>query len=171
MTRSTVKPRVSVVVPCRNEERFIVPCVENIFSQDYPADRIEVLVADGASTDGTMELLLALSRKYESMKLFENSQRTVPHALNLMIRNASGEVIVRMDAHALYPHNYISALVEALYELQADNVGGVWETRPGSDSREAAAIALATSHPLGIGNAAYRLASGGPRKADTVPYG
>jgi len=164
-------PRVSVVVPCRNEEAFIVTCVENIFSQDYPADKFEVLVADGMSTDSTKALLLALSRKHDYLKLFENAQQTVPFALNMMIRNASGDVIVRMDAHAEYPRNYVSTLVQHLYALEADNVGGVWETMAGANTNQAKAIALATSHKLGIGNAAYRLGASEPVEVDTVPYG
>lgn len=164
-------PRVSVIVPCRNEEAFIVNCVESIFMQDYPPSRFEILVADGMSDDSTKALLIALSRKHENLKLFENPHRTVPYALNLMIRNASGDVVIRVDAHAEYPNNYISTLVEHLYELNADNVGGVWETTAGADTSEAKAIVLATSHKLGIGNAAYRLGANQPIEVDTVPYG
>jgi glycosyltransferase involved in cell wall biosynthesis len=105
------------------------------------------------------------------LKIIKNPAKYVPQALNLAIAESKGDVIVRMDAHSGYPNDYISRLVRALDQYEADNTGGVWKTLPGGESKEAKAIALATSHPLGIGNADYRLGVHEPTEVDTVPYG
>jgi glycosyltransferase involved in cell wall biosynthesis len=114
---------------------------------------------------------LELSRKYEHLKVFENENRTVPYAMNKLIRNANGEVIVRMDAHAFFPSNYILSLVKSLYELNADNVGGVWRTEPSDNSEKAIAIAAVLSHPFGVGNSLFRIGIDKPTEVDTVPFG
>lgn len=161
---------VSVVVPCRNERRYIGQCLESILRNDYKAE-LEVLVVDGASDDGTRELLFDCARQSSRIRVLDNPSRTTPVALNIGIQNARGSIIVRMDAHCKYPVDYISTLVSWLERSGADNVGGVWRTLPGSDTVTAHAIAIAVSHPLGVGNAHYRLGIAEPKWVDTVPFG
>lgn len=145
--------------------------MENLLQQDYPKESLEIIFADGLSTDKTKDILLSYREKHSFIQVIDNPQRVVPHALNAAIKASSGEIIIRMDAHSIYPKNYWSVLVEKLDEYQADNVGGVWNTQPGADTLTAQAIALATSHPLGIGNAGYRLGVKEDKVVDTVPYG
>lgn len=164
-------PRVTVLVPCRNEERYIGPCLDSILATTYPLDRLEVLVVDGLSTDRTRDIIARYAASFECVHLVDNPQRIVPTALNRGLRMASGEVIVRMDAHVLYPANYIGRLVTALDEYGADNVGGRLTTVPSGSGPVARAIALALSHPFGVGNALYRLRVSEPREVDTVPFG
>ncbi|HPD54249.1 MAG: glycosyltransferase family 2 protein [Bacteroidia bacterium] len=164
-------PFVSIIIPCRNEGRFIGKVLENILSQDYPASHLEVLIADGRSEDDTRQQVEGFARRYPFIHLLDNPARVVPHALNACIRRSRGEVILRMDAHAIYPNDYVSRLVRALLENRVQNVGGVWVTEPGSDTPMAEAIALASAHRFGIGNADYRLGGGTPRLVDTVPFG
>jgi glycosyltransferase involved in cell wall biosynthesis len=164
-------PKVSVIVPCYNEVRFVDQLVWNIAGQDYPRHLIEVIFADGMSNDGTRDKLRTLSDQFAFIRVIDNPQRYVPSALNYAIGQSTGEIIIRLDAHAVYPDNYFSRLVTALLDRDAANVGGVWETRAGADTDEAKAIVLATSHPLGIGNASYRLGGKAERYVDTVPYG
>ncbi len=162
---------VSIIIPCRNEIRFIDILIETLLNQDWPKDHIEWIVVDGASNDGTWERLEQLTHSNSTLKIIKNPAKYVPQALNLAIAESKGDVIVRMDAHSGYPNDYISRLVDALDQYKADNTGGVWKTLPGGVSNEAKAIALATSHPLGIGNADYRLGVNEPTEVDTVPYG
>jgi glycosyltransferase involved in cell wall biosynthesis len=164
-------PFVSVIIPCRNEEDFIETVLQNVIAQDYPYDKLEVFVVDGASTDKTKDIAYDLAVKYPFIHVLDNPEKIVPYALNLGIRESRGEVIVRMDAHSEYPADYISSLVKNLFELNADNVGGVWITQPADSSLMAQAIAAATSHLFGIGNALYRLGASAPKQVDTVPFG
>jgi len=168
--RGLTSPLVSVVVPCRNEARYIRTCLESITRGNYPRERIEVLVIDGMSDDGTRECVAAYAAEYPSISMLDNPKRITPCALNIGIRAARGEVIVRMDAHVVYPPEYISRVVTALEESGADNVGGVLVTLPGSHTPTARAIAIAMSHPFGVGNSYFRIGVRAPRWVDTIAF-
>lgn len=164
-------PRVSIVIPCRNEEGYIAACLDSILAGDYPDDRLEVLVADGQSTDGTRRILMTYAAEHPSIVLLDNPSGTTPAALNRAIRRATGDIVVRMDAHVLYPSDYVRSLVEGLEESGADNVGGVLETVPSEDTPQARAIAIGMSHPFGVGNSYFRTGVSERREVDTVPFG
>lgn len=168
---SSKLPSVSIIMPCRNERRYVADCLESVLSNDYPSDRIEVLVVDGMSDDGTREVLSVYAQRCERIHLLDNPARTAPAALNVGVRAANGDIIIRMDAHCHYPRNYVSALVGWLERSRADNVGGVWRTLPGSDTATAQAIAFVLSHRLGVGNAHFRIGIDKPKWVDTVPFG
>ena len=163
--------RVSIIVPCRNEARYIGPCLESILSSAYPPDAVEVLVVDGNSTDNTRKIVAEYSAKHPQIRLLDNPKRIVPTAMNLGIRAATGDVIVRMDAHVVYPPEYIPRLVAALAETGADNVGGCMITLPADGTAVSQAIAIALAHPFGVGNAAFRIGARSARTVDTVPFG
>jgi glycosyltransferase involved in cell wall biosynthesis len=158
-------------MPCRNEAAYIGPCLDSVLATDYPLDRMEVLVADGRSDDGTREIVERCAAQHPCVRLLDNPARITPAALNTAIRVATGDVIIRMDAHGVYPRDYVPRLVSALEETGADNVGGVVITLPADDTPTARAIALGFSHPLGVGNAYFRIGVAAPRWVDTVPYG
>lgn len=164
------RPFVSVLIPCRNEERYIASCLDSILGGDYPRDRLEVLVIDGRSDDRTPWILQQYSRRYPHVRVLDNPRRITPAALNIGLRAARGELIARVDAHAVYPADYLSRLVSALEETGADSVGGVIETRPGIDTAIGRAIAAAMSHPLGVGNSHFRVGSTIRRTVDHVPF-
>ncbi|MBN2322998.1 MAG: glycosyltransferase family 2 protein [Spirochaetes bacterium] len=164
-------PKVSVIIPCRNEKDFIEMLLENIVSQDYPKEHTEVFVVDGMSEDGTREVIRRFAGAHGYIRLVDNPELVVPHALNRGIRLARGEYIVRMDTHSTYPPDYISRLLFWHRELGADNVGGVGITRPFRDTPVARAAALALSHPFGVGNSYFRIGTDKPREVDTVPFG
>jgi glycosyltransferase involved in cell wall biosynthesis len=163
--------KVTIIIPVRNEEQYIANSLDSILSGTYPHDQLEILVADGKSDDRTREIVHEYALKHAFVKLLDNEMGTVPYAMNIGIRHSCGEVIVRMDAHALYPKNYVEKLVEALDVFGADNVGGVWITVPSSNTVEARAVAWILSHPFGVGNALYRTGQIEPREVDTVPFG
>ena len=161
-------PFISVILPVRNEEKYIEACVASIFAQDYPAEQMEVLFVDGRSEDSTVALLHEMQKAHPQIVVLDNPNRTVPYAMNIGIRESRGEVIVRLDAHAEYPEDYVRLSVETLLSRDCDNAGGVFETRGRGFMGEAIAEMLRT--PLGVGNATYRLTTE-DGYVDTVPFG
>ncbi|MBP8692169.1 MAG: glycosyltransferase family 2 protein [Sedimentibacter sp.] len=166
-----VNLKVSVIIPCRNEKNFIGKCLDSIIAQDYPKDSLEVLVVDGMSEDRTREVIKDYVLKNPYIKLLDNPKRIVPTALNIAIKNAKGAIIIRMDAHNIYEKDYLSNCVTYLTKHNVDNVGGIWITLPGNETLIAKSIALALSHPFGVGNAYFRIGSKEPKYVDTVPFG
>ena len=94
-------PLVSIIIPCRNEEKYIGKCLDSIINQDYPEEKIEILVIDGMSEDKTKEIIKQYSEKHPFIKLLENPQKFTPFGLNIGIKKAKGKVIVRMDSHEI----------------------------------------------------------------------
>jgi glycosyltransferase involved in cell wall biosynthesis len=165
-------PRVSVIIPCYNEERTISRLLETLYQQTFPRDHLEIVIADGRSTDRTIEFIEAFrhARPELRVQLIVNKGRTIPQALNLAIRASQGEIIVRMDAHSIPAPDYVANCVAALEAGKGENVGGVWHIQPGADTWIARAIAAAAAHPVGAGDAKYRHASTAAY-VDTVPFG
>ena len=163
--------KVSVICPVFNEEKFIEACIISIIEQDYPQDAMEIIFVDGRSTDHTADIIQRYIQNYPFMKLIDNPKRIVPYALNRGLQEAKGEVIMRLDGHCTYPTNYISELVKYLYLLNADNVGGVWNTQPAKDTPICQAIALASSHPFGVGGSMHKIGVSKIIETDTVPFG
>jgi len=162
---------VSVIVPCRNEEGYIANVIKDIFSQTYPSEKMEVFIIDGESDDETVRIVKSLIPEYPHLKLLSNPQKIVPTALNIGIKAAKGDVIVRMDAHCEYPENYIAYLVENLFAMKADNVGVAMIAHPRNTSLKAIAIARAISSPFGIGDSYHRTGLDKAVKIDSVPFG
>lgn len=152
-----VTPRVSVVIPVRNEAAYLKPCLQRLLAQDYPRDALEILVLDGISDDGTRDIVKHFAEQLgaPTMKLLDNPKRQRAMALNIGIRKASGDVILRIDARTSVAVDYISKCVDVLLRTGADNVGGF--VRPVSETPMQEAIGLAMSHPFGVGNAWFRI--------------
>jgi glycosyltransferase involved in cell wall biosynthesis len=162
---------VSIIVPCRNEEKFIGACLDSIISNDYPKDRLEILVLDGMSEDRTRVIIQNHTERYPFIRLVDNCRMSIPAALNLGVDSAQGEIVMRMDAHTTYDRQYISRCIRALDQYGPENVGGIWRVVPQSDGLIGQAIAKALSHKFGVGNAQYRVTdSDQPRWVDTVPF-
>src|SRR5882672_9514409 len=165
------RPLVSIVVPCRNEGAHIQGMLDSVLANEYPRPLLEVLVVDGMSDDGTRAIVAEYADRHPFIRLLDNPQRITPCALNLGISRARGEVILRMDAHARYPPNYVADLVGWLERTGADYVGGAWVTLPADETPRARAIAAVLAHPFGIGNSRYRLGTHHVREVDTLPFG
>lgn len=162
-------PLVSVVVPCRNEVPFIGRCLDSIFASDYPGP-FEVIVADGRSSDGTRELLEGRAQVESRLRLVDNPGGLTPSALNRAIAASRGEVILRFDAHAVMPSDYMRRCVDLLLSSGADNAGGRIRTLARDRGLFAEAIAAALSSRFGVGDSSFRTLSRatGARPADTV---
>lgn len=158
---------VSIIIPCRNEEKFISKCLDSILSQDYPKENLEVLVIDGMSEDKTKEIIEKYSQKHSFIKFLENPRRYTPFGLNIGIKNSKGDAIIRMDAHAFYERDYISKCVRCLQEFGVDNVGGIIKTLPAKNTLIARAIALSLSSLFGAASS-FRLSTKKPIEVDTV---
>lgn len=165
-------PKVSVIVPCYNEQPTIRLLLEALYEQTFPRAEMEVIVADGRSTDGTRDAIAAFQQDFSelSVRVVENKNRSIPAALNRAIEAARGEIILRLDAHSRPYPDYVAKSVSALLEGRGENVGGVWEIHPGAQSWVAQSIAAAAAHPLGVGDALYRHAREAA-EVDTVPFG
>jgi cellulose synthase/poly-beta-1,6-N-acetylglucosamine synthase-like glycosyltransferase len=161
-------PRVTVVIPLRDERTAIGPCLEAILAQDYPQDRMEILVADGRSTDGSRAIVESLRPRAPHLHLIDNPERIVPTALNRALRVAKGSVIVRVDARTVIAPDYVRTAVECQERTGADVVGG--PMRPVGGGKTGDAIAAATSSRFGIGNAYFHYGRD-EREADSVYMG
>lgn len=164
-------PKITVIIPTYNEEKFIRNCIDSIIAQDYKKEFIEVLVIDGMSNDKTRNIVEDYSIRYQFIKLLRNPQLLTPYALNIGIAKSNGQFIIRVDAHAKLPKNYFSTLILKAKELDADNIGGVINTLPANNSPKAKSIAIALSHPFGVGISYFRVGTKNIRQVDTVPFG
>lgn len=147
-------PMVTIAMPAFNEERYIEGCIRSVWAQDYPKDRLEILVADGRSSDRTREILEELTRQDRRIRMIDNPQRLQAAGLGEIVKQARGEIIVRMDVHCEYATDYVSKCVATLQATGADNVGGAQRAKAKTPFQEALCAALQS--PLGVGGAAYR---------------
>ena len=160
---------VSVVMPVYNEERYIEKCLDSLLLQDYPMGNMEWIFVDGCSKDKTVALLEAYQEKYPGLiRVFNNPHKIVPWAMNIGIAESNGKYIVRLDAHADYATDYISKCVYYLENTDAENVGGVAETK--ANGFMGNAIAKMLSSKFGVGNSQFRI-NGESGYVDTVPFG
>jgi glycosyltransferase involved in cell wall biosynthesis len=165
-------PKVSVIVPCRDEEKTIQLLLAAIYNQSFPTNQMEVVIADGHSEDQTRQVIAVFQSAHPELAItvVDNTARTIPAALNTAIQHAAGEIIVRLDAHSVPQPDYVQRCVKNLEEGKGKNVGGVWQIEAGADTWIARSIALAAAHPLGVGDAKYRYTET-PEAVDTVPFG
>jgi succinoglycan biosynthesis protein ExoA len=165
-------PSISIIIPCYNEQGTIRNLLEAINAQTFPRADLEVVIADGRSTDGTHTQIAAFSDSHPDLhiKLVDNPRRNIPAGLNCALKEAKGEIIIRLDAHSLPYPDYLERSVADLQAGFGENVGGIWEIYPGAQTWVAQSIAAASSHPLGVGDALYRHADKAA-EVDTVPFG
>jgi len=149
-------PKVSVIIPMRNEEKYIAKCLQSVIDQDYPKEMVEILVVDGISEDTSREIVTIFSQKYSNIRLIENPKMATTFGLNKGILESKGQVIVRIDAHSYIEPDYIRQCISALEQTGADNVGGLM--RPIGINFIGKTIALAMSSPFGIGSGRFHYA-------------
>ena len=150
----TTLPRVTIAMPAYNEEPYIASCVASVQAQDYPRDRIEILVADGGSTDRTREILARLTASDPRIHVIDNPDQIQAAGLGRIVHQATGDVIVRMDVHCEYAPDYVRQCVAALDRTGADNVGGSQRAKATTSFQRALCAALTS--PLGTGGVKYR---------------
>lgn len=175
-THLSEKPRtiaLSVIVPCFNEASTIEHCLDSILSNGFDPGKIEVLVVDGCSDDGTTEIVRVYGKRHPAVRLLVNPKRSIPCALNIGIASAVGDAVMRLDAHSSIQPGYIAGCLEELGDRQDLMVGGRVEIKARTDSKMGRAIAEALSTRFGVGGAGYRRAPTArlePMPVDTLPY-
>jgi succinoglycan biosynthesis protein ExoA len=159
-------PAVTVVIPARNEALAIGACLDSILAQTW--SDIEILVVDGASTDGTPAVVRSYSEGDPRVRLLANPRAIVPTGLNIALGEARGRWLVRVDAHAVVPPEYVERAVRRLETGQWGGVGG----RKDGVGRTAAgrAIAAAMTSRFGVGNSTYHYGLA-PQPVEHVPFG
>jgi glycosyltransferase involved in cell wall biosynthesis len=154
----STEPLVSIVVAARNEARTLEKCLLALQAQTYPSDKLEILVADGRSEDGTPDIVRRFGSDDARIRLVDNPNRTTPHAFNAGLRSANGSILGIMSAHAEATPDYVSRAVAGLHATGAWAIGGRI-IRAGVTPLQTA-IASVTSSPFGVGDAKHNFAMG-----------
>ncbi len=163
--------KTSIIIPTLNEEKYIASCIDSILASDIDKSSIEVLIVDGLSSDKTVEIVKEYIRKYPFIKLLKNEKKIIPTAMNIGIKKAQGEYIIRIDAHSIYPKDYFSKLIYWNKKLDADNVGGVCRVDVKNKNKKTESIKAVFSHKLGVGGGDYRGSISEPKLSNSVPFG
>lgn len=163
--------KISVIIPCRNEEKYIADCLDSVIKTDYPKAYMEVFVVDGMSSDSTQQIINNYVKKYDFIKLLINKNKTPPFALNMAIKASSGEYIIRIDAHGEIPGNYFSELIKWGKKLNADNIGAQCRTEVKNKNKRSIAIKKVLINRFGVGNSLFRTGIRQITEVDTVPFG
>lgn len=159
---------VSIVIPAKNEERYITKCLDSIINQSYPKELIEAIVVDGMSKDNTPNLVKEYSEKYGNVRLLFNEKQITPISLNLGIKSAKGDIVIILGAHSYIDVDFVKNNVRNLNRTEVDCSGGVIETI--NEGIVAKSIAYAMSSPFGVGNALFRYSTK-ETFVDTVAFG
>jgi len=162
---------LSIIIPCRNEKKYIGHCLESIIVSNFPKDQLEVFVVDGMSNDGTRDIVNSYVQAQPFIGLLDNERRITPIGMNIGIKQSRGRFIMILSSHSEIEPHFIKNNVEALQNHEVDCVGGILVTMPGGASLTAQAISIALSEPFGVGNSYFRTGVKESRYVDTVPFG
>jgi glycosyltransferase involved in cell wall biosynthesis len=164
------QPIISIILPVRDEALYIEQGLHAIVSQNYPADYTEILVADGMSKDDTRRIIRKFAEQYPQfhIQIIDNPRQIVSTGMNLALRQAKGEIIIRVDGHCIIASDYIRNCVEHIQNESVDGVGGPMKSI--GETYISAVIAIGMSSQFGVGNSAFRTLSGNSMLVDTVPF-
>lgn len=168
MDKMFIENKVSVIIPCRNEEDFISTCLDSFVNQTYSQELLEILVCDGMSTDNTRKIVSEYVKTYKNIKLVNNTGLTAPTGMNTGIRYSNAEFIIIFGAHAFADSDFVKNNIEEFKNKDIGCTGGIMETV--NDCDKGKAIAYAMSSPFGVGNALFRYAKE-KMYVDTVAFG
>lgn len=149
-----MNPFISIISPVRNEEEHISECLQSLIDQDYDKKNYEILVIDGMSDDHTLAIIEKFQKQCPNLKILQNEKKIIPAALNIGLREAKGDVIIRIDGHTLFEKDYLSQCIKFLNKVDAECVGGRIESI--GNSYMGRAIAVAMSSCFGVGNVYFR---------------
>lgn len=165
-----IYPKVSVIIPCRNEKSYITSCVESIMNNNYPGE-IEIIVVDGMSDDGTREVLEILETQYDCLKVLDNPSRITPVAMNIGLHSSEGDIIMIMGAHCEVGPKYILNNIQRLLSGRDIGCSGGRTTPRAKGNTLQRAIAAVLSSQFGVGNSYFRIPGSKVREVDTVAFG
>lgn len=161
---------VSILIPTLNEENYIVDCIHSVLSFDIPDGyEVEIIITDGMSSDSTRQLIIS-NFSEAPLVIIDNEDVFQANGINKAIQHSKGEFIMRLDAHAIYPKDYLEKCLTLINETGADNVGGAVQTLQGAKTFSAKIVQSLTTHPFGVGDSTFRTVEY-KGEVDTVPYG
>jgi glycosyltransferase involved in cell wall biosynthesis len=165
--------KVSIVLPCLNEENFLGLCLKSLVDQDYPVNLIEIIVIDGGSSDRSIIIANEFQsrNKNRNIIILSNPDKYTPLSLNIGIRKSTGDYIMIASSHAQFPTDYVSKLINYIQENTCDCAGGAIDTRSIIQSSKANAIVKILSSGAGVGNSKFRIEKKKIMDVDTVPFG
>jgi len=164
-----IKIKVSIIIPCLNEERYIASCIESIVDSsliDY-----ELILVDGGSSDNTIKIIREFQEKYSFIKLLDNPKKFTPISMNIGIKDSKGDYIFIISAHAKYEKLYFIKLLDYIKETDANCVGGFLITDVKNKTLKSNSIKKVLSHKFGVGNSSFRVGIKDITEVDTVPFG
>ncbi len=162
---------ISIIIPTLNEEAWIEKCLKSVLGFKLPNHQnFEIIVVDGNSQDKTVEIVKTIASENDLISIINNPKVIQSVALNLGFKRAKGEWILRLDAHSIYPANYLILCYETIIQTKAQNAGGLVIAKLGADNYQAHMVQALTTHKFGVGGASFRT-SMTAGEADTVPYG
>ena len=164
-------PKISIIIPCLNEEKYIVTCMESIISSNIDYKQTEVIFVDGSSRDKTVKIINSYQKKYPFIQILNNPEKITPISMNIGIRASKGKYIFVLSAHATYNSDYFSKLLKEIERLDADCVGGVLITDVKNKNKKSNSIKEILSHKFGVGNSDFRTGSSEIKEVDTVAFG
>lgn len=163
--------KISIVIPCKNEEKYIEKCIFSFINSTFDENNFEILVVDGMSSDNTRDIIKNIHQKFPQVKLLDNKKQKTPFALNIGINNAKGEYTLIASAHSSFDENYIEKILAYFTTENVDVIGGVMETKVLNYNKKTASIIEVLSNKFGVGNASFRTGISNPTLVDTVPFG
>ena len=162
---------IDIIIPVWNEENYIKDCLNSVISFELPKEiAVNIYLVDGGSTDNTLNIIQSFLDRHSNISLIHNKKRIQSCALNLALKEGKGDYVMRLDAHTIYPNDYLKNLYKTSTRVGAENVGGTLETLPGSNSYGAALVQAISTSVFGVGNSGFRVGSM-ERSVDTVPFG
>lgn len=160
---------VSVIIPCRNEERYIIKCIQSVLNSNYPLSLLTVYVCDGMSDDNTRGLIEDLAVKYPQVMLLDNHKKTTPYALNIGLKESKADVKIILGAHAEVDADFVAENVAAFdVDEMIGCTGGVLTNVYENETAEI--IGYAMSYSFGVGNSHFRTGNKSGF-VDTVAFG
>ncbi len=163
--------KVSIIIPVFNEEKYIIGCINSVLSFTVPDNvALEILIADGRSTDKTVSLIQENYQAYKNISIIDNPEKYQANGINRALKVSNGDFIMRLDAHAIYPVDYLVRCFENAENTGAENTGGIVITLKGGDNFEAGLVQAMTTHKFGVGDSAFRTEET-QGFVDTVPFG
>ncbi len=163
---------ITVAITSYNEEKFIERAVRSALAFTRPeGEEVEFFVVDGMSEDKTRSIVQSIQKDFPELQLIDNLERYQVHGINLAIDKAKGNYLAWLGAHAVYPVDYLDVLYQTSIRTDAENVGGVLNTQPGSSSYSGHLVQAISTHKFGVGDSGFRVGQRIEEYTDTVPFG
>lgn len=165
--------KISIVAPCLNEEKYIRTFLMSIYENGYNREDFEIIIVDGNSNDNTLKEIESFKNDFRDCDLtvLKNDKKFTPISMNIGIKHAKYEYIIITGIHSFYPPNYFNHLLSWFDKLDADCIGGVWNTEVLNKTLKSNAIKLVLTNKFGVGNGLFRIGVNEPTLVDTVPFG